>query len=134
MRKIPYRRPKMRPETWGMVRLGCVCVGLIMMGCLSANGETLSAKSVLPGCQDYLDREATVSGGRCMGLVEGLLMLGYTQMFCAPKFSSPDQFIRLIVLYIEDRPEREQEDFRVLALEALARTFPCKDAPNRREP
>jgi hypothetical protein len=67
-----------------------------------------------------------VFSGRCVGVVEGLAAMRDSGIFCAPEFSTTDQFIRLIVLYIEDRPKRMQEDFRILALEALRQAFPCQ--------
>ena len=110
-----------------MIRLGYICAGLMMIGCLSAHGQDIfSAKSYLPGCKDYLHHEGNVFSGRCVGVVEGLGMLRDAHIFCAPEFATTDQFIRLIVLYIEDRPERTQEDFRLLALEALRQAFPCQ--------
>jgi hypothetical protein len=34
--------------------------------------------------------------------------------------------VQAIVAYIEARPQRQQEDFRLLANEAMAKTWPCK--------
>jgi hypothetical protein len=34
--------------------------------------------------------------------------------------------VRTIVSYIEGRPDRKSEDFRLLANEAMAKAWPCK--------
>ena len=36
------------------------------------------------------------------------------------------QMVRVIVAYIDARPARVHEDFRLLALEALVDAWPCK--------
>jgi hypothetical protein len=36
----------------------------------------------------------------------------------------------IVVRYIDDRPARQQEDFRELALEALKNAWPCSGARN----
>jgi hypothetical protein len=36
------------------------------------------------------------------------------------------QALRLVVAYVDERPERMQEDFEKLALEALQQAWPCR--------
>jgi hypothetical protein len=44
----------------------------------------------------------------------------------APAGEIHGQSIRVVVKYIDDRPERQHEDFMALALEALRAAWPCK--------
>jgi hypothetical protein len=37
-----------------------------------------------------------------------------------------DQLVRVVVAYIDARPERMHESFAVVALEALQAAWPCK--------
>jgi Rap1a immunity proteins len=46
--------------------------------------------------------------------------------FCVPDRSTVGQAVRVVVAYIDQRPERMHEYFEVLALEALRRAWPCR--------
>jgi Ssp1 endopeptidase immunity protein Rap1a len=48
-----------------------------------------------------------------------------TKLFCPPDNTDNLQRVRTIVSYIEARPERKNEDFRLLANEAMAKAWPC---------
>jgi hypothetical protein len=107
------------------------CIVAILTSCVTVHAEdSLNAKGYLAGCRDYLNHEGNVFSGRCVGFVEGVSVLNDTGVFCAPQFATTDQFIRLIVLYVEDRPDRMSEDFRKLAVEALQKSFPCRKNSN----
>jgi hypothetical protein len=88
-----------------------------------------SANYVLPGCKGFLDKKSVpfpdeaIMEGYCVGFLEGL---AYTTDFCQPKGVTTNQAIAVVVKYIEARPERMHEDFRMLALEALITAWPCK--------
>jgi len=85
-----------------------------------------SANTYLPGCQDFIRGSMTFFAGRCMGVVEVLNALNLdTKLFCTPEGTNTLQLVRNIVGYLEARPERMNEDFRLLANEALAKTWPC---------
>jgi Rap1a immunity proteins len=53
-----------------------------------------------------------------------------------PEEATLEQIIQAVVRYIGARPNRLHEPFRLLALEALADAWPCRDAkvtpPSRR--
>ena len=40
--------------------------------------------------------------------------------------SQDEQTVRVVVQYIDSRPERMHEDFKKLALEAMKAAWPCK--------
>ena len=65
---------------------------------------------------------------RCSGIIEGLSYRDDGKTVCPPKGSVTNgQMIRVVVKYIDDRPERQQEYFKVLALEAFRAAWPCKN-------
>ena len=81
----------------------------------------------LPGCKDFLAGRSNFFSGRCVGAVEVLDALNLdTKLFCPPEATSNLQRVQAIVTYIEARPQRKEEDFRLLANEAMAKTWPCK--------
>jgi hypothetical protein len=49
-----------------------------------------------------------------------------TKVFCAPENATNRQRVQVVVGYIEARPERQNEDFRLFANEAMAKAWPCK--------
>ena len=49
-----------------------------------------------------------------------------TKLFCPPDNTDNLQRVRTIVSYIEARPDRKKEDFRLLANEAMAKAWPCR--------
>lgn len=50
--------------------------------------------------------------------------------FCSPQFSTLEHAVRIVIDYIDKHPERQQEDFAFLALEALQMAWPCSDPKN----
>ena len=91
-----------------------------------------TADAIMPACRmvlgmapNGLTTKFTVQdSGICIGLVEGLSY--QRQGICYAPGVTVSQSIRVVVKYIDDRPERLQEDFKILALEALRAAWPCK--------
>ena len=92
----------------------------------------LPAVSMLPACKAFIADDAPrdiyvlFEAGRCIGLIQGL---GYSSRLvgvCPPAEVTFAQRARVAVTYIEARPERTHEDFRVLAVEAMQKAWPCK--------
>jgi len=87
-----------------------------------------TAEFYLPGCKDFIAGQSNFLGGRCVGAVEVLDALSQdTKAFCAPEAANNLERVRIIVAYIDTRPERKKEDFRLLANEAMAKAWPCKN-------
>jgi hypothetical protein len=64
---------------------------------------------------------------RCEGTVEVLDAINAdTKLFFPPENATNQQRVQVVVSYIEVRPERQNEDFRLLANEAMAKAWPCK--------
>jgi hypothetical protein len=55
-------------------------------------------------------------------LLEGL---DYEGVQCRPREVTLGQIVRVVVQYIDSRPARMHEDFRVLAFEAMKAAWPC---------
>jgi hypothetical protein len=93
----------------------------------------LSANAFMPGCRYVIERGGTASareiqlvydGGRCNGFVTAIAStdLGV----CHPPSATIDQFLRVVVRYIDARPQRMHERFADLVQEALRAAWPCK--------
>jgi hypothetical protein len=92
-----------------------------------AAGPTYSANRYLPGCEGIVRNQPTLDSARCIGVLEGLAILGQVNnLWCAPDTTTTEQWVRVVVKFIEDRPARMHEDFRLLAIEALKQTWPCR--------
>jgi hypothetical protein len=108
----------------------------------STSTRAASANEVLPACKLYLsiiDRRGAaketevphlMDAGECLGAVYAMLNvsqgLAEDLKFCPPLDTQPDEGVRVIVTYVEKRPERSSEDFTRLALEALRGKWPCR--------
>ena len=104
------------------------------------------ANYILPGCQDFVNLKQPYTGrqGFCAGMVAGINFVGKDLSAVPPTYISdsealmslycldiPDkatlpQAIRVVIKYIEARPERMHESFNYLALEALRTAWPCR--------
>lgn len=89
------------------------------------SGET-SASFIMPSCQEFVGPASRK--GQCSGIVEALVYAGKPVGICAPR-ASTGQAVAIVMKYIDGRPAREQDNFIVLALEALRATWPCKKTP-----
>jgi hypothetical protein len=70
----------------------------------------------LPGCKVFLAGRSNFFSRRCVGAVEVLDALGSdTKLFCPPETANNLDRVRLIVAYIEARPEPMKNGFRLLA-------------------
>jgi Rap1a immunity proteins len=63
----------------------------------------------------------------CAGIVRTIFYFGRSRLqICNPDGANVGQAIRLVVLYIDLRPARMNEQFEDLVLEALQRAWPCR--------
>jgi Rap1a immunity proteins len=128
------KRLKRKP----MSRTFTAIAGLAALIALSASAATAdenpySANSMLPACKAVL---AISSGNPAagidpvemgIGMIEGVALLANHGVFCPPAGAIIKQRIQVIIAYIEARPQRMREDFRVLAVEAMQKAWPCKN-------
>lgn len=103
----------------------------------SPNYDINSANYRVPYCRESLVPSATLDSHTigeaafCKGVVHGIAVAinGNTdQERCAdvPPTSTSTQLVRVVLRYIEARPERMHERFNELAFEALMDAWPCK--------
>ncbi len=93
----------------------------------AAETHTFSAEFYLQGCKDFIAGRSNFFSGRCVGAVEVLDALNKdTKLFCSPSNADNQQRVRTIIAFIEGHPDRRQEDFRLLANEAMAKAWPCQ--------
>ena len=100
--------------------------------------DTNSANYLLPACKNFLasgDSRPTYTSafyqGVCVGAVDTLHLLIRTLpethfKACPPTQVTTGQELRVIIAYIEARPQRMHENFRILAIEAMREAWPCK--------
>jgi hypothetical protein len=83
----------------------------------------------MPGCRQLSETTAkTAVEGWCFGSIDMLRVVGPYLKFaiCVPPEATGGQVVRVVVQYIDCRPARLHEDFRLLATEALRAAWPCK--------
>jgi hypothetical protein len=95
----------------------------------AAEGDlsALSANNWLPLCKGYLaggdNKRDLMSQGYCAGAVYGIAFEGCARV---PNDVTLEQMVRVVVRYVEARPQRMHEPFVLLAHEALIDAWPCK--------
>lgn len=106
-----------------------------------ADENVASAGSMLPYCKASVrDSTGTFIEGFCAGIVVGVAALaqplfGPGQLRATercvdiPKSMRSGQLIQAVVSYIEARPQRKNEQFTVMTLEALFDAWPCRPSP-----
>ena len=98
-----------------------------------------SANAIMPGCRALLSNSnGGFAMGLCVGVVEGMIyeMSVWQEtspsFVCLPKGITIEQAVRVVVAYIEARPERMHERFKLLANLALVTAWPCSKQPHIR--
>jgi hypothetical protein len=93
-----------------------------------------SANYALRGCKAFLAGTNGFASGRCVGIVEAIAMMAQaasrsqiTRYVAIPTEVTAEQAIRVVVTYIEERPSRMHESFKLLALEAVLNAWPCRN-------
>jgi hypothetical protein len=128
----------------------CSALMALMITTAGAEIDKDSAVSMLPDCKSAIDGDRSGNGfarGFCVGTVLGLAFMaensdvrvaalsgeGQARWFderwhCVkiPGSVTQGQIVGVVVLYIEARPERMQEPFRSLVLEALFDAWSCQ--------
>src|SRR5215471_9119309 len=97
----------------------------------------ISANTIYSGCKAFAqglpvaDKQTIVLGNYCSGVLHGLS--GVSRYMTAPEWQAcipPDlpssQLARVVVKYLDEHPQRTNEDFRRLAMEAFHEAWPCQ--------
>jgi hypothetical protein len=104
----------------------------------SSTKDDNSANAVYSGCKAFAqglqpsNSEVATLGSYCSGMLHALAGIAKfvspqyaLWRSCPPPTSDAAQLARVVVKFVEEHPERMHEDFRVLAVEALHRAWPC---------
>ena len=100
----------------------------IMQGCRNAlSGEANKITVFHAGfCAGAVNAIAFAGGVECAVLKKGYVTPGQGRGIYLPDDFTTEETIRIVVKYIDARPERMNELFYRLAWEALAEAWPCK--------
>lgn len=112
-------------------------VALSQLAAVSCFAQDITANAYLPGCKNVLnqppphnDLSIAFNQGKCLGIAIATLHLQtFTPspfQICPPRNVTPGDAIRLMVQYVEEKPERMRESFMTSAQLALLRAWPCK--------
>ena len=94
--------------------------------------------ALLRMCEDADDKKPiTVDSAGCASYIIGSAdaSLFYSQLyssevpfrvFCAPKEATYAQYVKVVVKYLRDHPERLHESRQLLVQDALHAAFPCR--------
>jgi len=115
---------------------GVVLIATLMLclqGVALAEQNPYSVTYVMPGCRAFIKGGSLNSfkQGWCSGLITGLAQM---HRRCMPPQLTQRQLASAIVQYIDARPARMHEDFRILAAEAMQAAWPCKRHKYRGRP
>jgi hypothetical protein len=122
---------KMRPPVVVLVAL----LSSLVPARPQAVSRSYSADFYVAGCKDFLAGNSSFFAGRCIGALEVLDALNDdTKLFCPPKGVTNLQRAQAVVNYIETRPDRKGADFRLVANQAMAKAWPCKNRVHRDPP
>ena len=122
----------------------CAVLALAMTSVALSETRDDSANFVMHGCRDALSGDtkklAYFPAGLCAGAVTATVYAGtiecvafqkgyvasWAHAIDPPKGYTTEQATRIVVKYIDARPERMQEPFYLLAWDALIEAWPCK--------
>ena len=108
----------------------------------SAMGVQFTANHILPGCKVEVamsdhslkpEVEYALAAGVCIGTIETIMMLYATASnagptaICIPDNATTQQLIKVAIRYMDARPQRLNESFALLAIEAFRAVWPCSD-------
>jgi hypothetical protein len=112
---------------------------LAVLNCGTAVAEPVpfSADYWMPGCREaaaliHFSNDAEpgdlVKLGFCVGIINGISYTGVPSGLCVPVGVTAQQAVGVVVQYIDGQAiTRTDEDFRLLAFEALHAVWPCKN-------
>jgi hypothetical protein len=115
-----------------------IAMGLIVATSVQAQDDKSSAKYMLRYCRAAVNNQApalpldAVMQGMCVGVIEAIsyMMSEFPPeekeyKTCPPNNASLEQTVRAVIAYMEARPQRMNEPFKKLAIEAVHDAWPC---------
>jgi hypothetical protein len=136
-----WRRLIAKPPREEVMRLSSLIPATLLVvlnyGVAVAQQAPSSADYWMPGCRDAAalihfsndgDSSDLVKVGFCVGIIDGISYRGASSGLCVPVGVTAQQAVRVVVQYIDGQAiTRVDEDFRLLAFEALQTAWPCKN-------
>jgi hypothetical protein len=121
-------------NTARVVAMACLMLAIGVTGASSQMDRQATARSagaVMVGCEALLaEKETELNAywrGGCGGEVLGVWDAAATlKLVCTPHGVFLTEAVHVVVDFISARPERLDERFTTLALEALVAAWPCK--------
>jgi len=117
----------------GVCGLLVLAVALLTENAGAQSNDPDSANHLLPACRQFIADKSSASVfmlGVCARTIEGLRymasLLPQEKRACPPPSVTNGQVVRVVVAYIERRPQRMHENFKELTLEALHDAWPCR--------
>ena len=111
-----------------MCRYPILIVGALVLATSTVSAETdfTSANALVPGCRAHVNNQPSdlFMEGVSAGIIDALFFMDKDS--CPPRGVTNDQLARVVVQYIDSQPARLHEPFRVLALEAMRKAWPCQ--------
>ena len=111
---------------WRSTAITIIACVQLASGTLQAAEKTYTANDLLQDCKNSLLARAAPRpfySGLCMGLVAGVHYIDAKS--CAPEDTTPNQLMHVVLAYIEVRPQRMDDEFMKLVVEALRSAWPC---------
>jgi hypothetical protein len=117
--------------------LGTAISLIVGTSALAQQDNKFTAKYLLPYCRDAITNKAptmssdAVMQGMCVGIVDALdflmseLPADKEYRSCPPSDATLKQTVQVVLKYIDERPERMNESFKKLAIEAIREAWPC---------
>ena len=124
------------------VMRGIALIVAMIFSCGTAVAEPAetSADRIMPACRDvaalitFTNTESKEDLARmsfCVGIITGLSYMGQPYGICLPVGATSQKAADVVVQYIDGRPERMNENFMLLAVEALQAAWPCMNLARR---
>ena len=108
-----------------LIMAGPVALVLSVGSSASSAPADRSANYYLPGCRAITTNSQSVNQlfaqGECMGIIESVARMG---PLCVPPSVTFRQMAGVVVRWLDQHPERWNEDFMWLALEAMYAAWP----------
>lgn len=104
--------------------LAAVALSTMLAGQAVAEEDISNANYVMIGCRNFLSStpSALLLQGLCAGAVRGIAQTD--PKVCAS--GSVADSVRIVITYVDSKPERLQENFNKLAQQALREAWPCR--------
>jgi Rap1a immunity proteins len=108
------------------MRTAIICGAMALTVTAASTAEKTSGNYWLPHCKLVESPRLTAEYAYCLGTLDGLTFFSREAGICPPEEGTMAQAVRVVVRYMEARPERLHEPFRQLAVDAMRAAWPCK--------